>query len=296
MPRRIGPGRGQRPTWLDAVLLAALLGLAAWLGHSVATGFTYHWHWDRLLGYLVRTGPEGGWQANYLLLGLATTLRLALWGIVLASMLGLLLGLAGFARRHSLRTLARLYVGLMRNVPPVVFLFVFYFFVSSQLMPWLGIATHVRRAGPAELTLLRWLFGDPALLENFLTGLVCLVLLEAAYITEIVRAGLEAVPKGQWEAGRSLGLGGWRLMRLVVLPQALRIIAPALAGQFISLVKDSSIVSLISVQELTFAATEVAVSSGLIYETWIAVASFYFLVCFPLSLLLRRYEAGTGTG
>ncbi|MFO1074110.1 MAG: ABC transporter permease subunit, partial [Geminicoccaceae bacterium] len=172
MPSRIGPGRGQRPTWLDAVLLAALLGLAAWLGHSVATGFTYHWHWDRLLGYLVRTGPEGGWQANYLLLGLATTLRLALWGIVLASMLGLLLGLAGFARRHSLRTLARLYVGLMRNVPPVVFLFVFYFFVSSQLMPWLGIAAHVRHAGPAELTLLRWLFGDPALLENFLTGLV----------------------------------------------------------------------------------------------------------------------------
>lgn len=285
-----------RPTWLDAVLLFLLLALLAWLGQRTLAGFTYHWHWERLTAYLVREGPDGGWQPNYLLLGLANSLRLALWGIVLASLLGLVMGLAGLARRHALRTLARLYVGLMRNVPPIVFLFVFYFFISSQIMPWLGIAAYVRTAGPGELRALGWLFGDPALLENFFTGLVCLVLLEGAYITEIVRAGLEAVPRGQWEAGRSLGLGGWRLLRLVVLPQALRIIAPALAGQFISAVKDSSIVSLISVQELTFAATEVAVSSGLVYETWIAVAALYFLLCFPLSLLLRRYESGTKPG
>ena len=92
---------------------------------------------------------------------------------------------------------------------------------------------------------LAFLFGPPELLPNFLSGLICLALFEGAYVTEIVRAGIEALPKGQWEAARALGMNSGQVMSEVVLPQAVRQMIPALAGQFISLIKDSSLISLI---------------------------------------------------
>lgn len=129
---------------------------------------------------------------------------------------------------------------------------------------------------PETLRVLAFLFGPPELLPNFLSGLICLALFEGAYVTEIVRAGIEAVPRGQWEAGRALGLRSSQVMNEVVLPQAVRRMIPALAGQFIALIKDSSLISLISIQELTFAGTELAVSSGRVFEVWLTVAALYF--------------------
>jgi polar amino acid transport system permease protein len=132
------------------------------------------------------------------------------------------------------------------------------------------------------------------LLPNFLSGLICLALFEGAYVTEIVRAGIEAVPKGQWEAASALGMNSGQMMREVVLPQAVQQMIPPLAGQFISLVKDSSLISLISIQELTFAGTELAVSSGRVFEVWLTVAALYFLLCFGLARLFRRLERRWG--
>ncbi len=113
---------------------------------------------------------------------------------------------------------------------------------------------------------------------------------EGAYVTEIVRAGIEAVPKGQWEAARALGMHPGQVMGEVVLPQAIQKMIPPLAGQFISLIKDSSLISLISIQEMTFTGTELAVSSGRVFEVWLTVAALYFLLCFGLSRLFRRLE------
>jgi polar amino acid transport system permease protein len=115
-------------------------------------------------------------------------------------------------------------------------------------------------------------------------------LFEGAYVTEIVRAGIEAVPRGQWEAARALGMDSGQVMAEIVLPQAVRTMIPPLAGQFISLVKDSSLISLVSIQELTFTGTELAVSSGRVFEVWLTVAALYFLLCFGLSRLFRRLE------
>lgn len=92
------------------------------------------------------------------------------------------------------------------------------------------------------------------------------------------------------EAGRALGLRSSQVMNEVVLPQAVRQMIPALAGQFISLIKDSSLISLISIQELTFAGTELAVSSGRVFEVWLTVAALYFLLCFGLAWWFRRLE------
>lgn len=123
-----------------------------------------------------------------------------------------------------------------------------------------------------------------------MAGVVCIGLLSSAYVAEIIRAGLASIPKGQWEAGQSLGLSTWYQYKDVIAPLVLTAVAPALAGQAISLVKDTSIVSLISIQEMTFVGTEMANSSGLIFEIWLIVGLCYFLLCLTLSLLFRRLE------
>jgi len=219
------------------------------------------------------------------------TVRLAVWGSLLAGLIGGLMGLCRVSRSVFLRLLGRSYVELIRNMPPLVFIFIFYFFLSGQLLPALAVESSLADAAPATSGVLAWLFGPPELLPNFLSGLLCLALFEGAYVAEIVRAGIQAVPQGQWEGAAALGLHPQQTLANVILPQALRTVVPPLAGQFISLIKDSSLVSLISVQEMTFTGTELAVSSGRVFEVWLTVAALYFLLCFGLAGLFRRLES-----
>ncbi|MCC6470017.1 MAG: amino acid ABC transporter permease [Alphaproteobacteria bacterium] len=279
--------------WIDVGVLAVLAAAAAYVVHRVDAVLHYRWDWSGVWVYLLRIDPRtGDWALGLLLKGFITTLRLALFGIILAALVGLVFGLARTSKRLFPRLVAGLYVELVRNMPPLVFIFIFYFFLSSQIVPLLGIDRLAATTSPALAGLIELAFGDRRLLANFVSGLFCLVLFEGAYITEIVRAGVLSIDKGQWEAGDSLGLTRLQRMRLVILPQALRRILPALAGQFIMLVKTSSIVSLISIQELTFIATEVAVTSGRVFEIWILVALLYFAVSALLSLAFHRLERG----
>jgi polar amino acid transport system permease protein len=285
------PASGLRVTWLDAVVLAAVVGFVAFLAYRVDDVLNYHWRWSRVTAYLVRWDAESGmWTANLLLRGFFTTLRLAAWGIVWAAVIGLVMGVCRTSRTLLPRLVALLYVGLVRNTPPLVFIFIFYFFISSQLVPLLGLGSFIANASPITAAAVAWLCGDPKLFVNFVTGLICLALFEGAYVTEIVRAGIQSVERGQIEAGRSLGLGPLRLLRLIVLPQAFRRILPPLAGQFVSLIKTSSIVSLISIQELTFSAGEVSVTTGGVFEVWIIAAGMYFAICYPCSVVFARLE------
>lgn len=282
------PGTGKlRFGWIDVLVLALLAAAAGFVAWRVDAVLHYRWNWSQVWVYVLRLDPATGqWALGLLLHGFLTTLRLALFGILLAAIVGLVFGLMRTSKRLFPRLVAGLYVELVRNMPPLVFMFVFYFFLSSQVIPLLGIDRLAASDSPA----LRFLFGDPKLLANFASGLLCLVLFEGAYITEIVRAGIQSIERGQWEAADSLGLKRWQRMRLVVLPQALRRILPPLAGQFIMLIKTSSIVSLISIQELTFLATEVAVTSGRVFEVWLIVAGLYFIVSAAFSLLFQVLE------
>ena len=183
-----------------------------------------------------------------------------------------------------------MYVEFIRNIPPVPFLFLFYFFISSQVIPHLGLRENVDALAPQAKFLLETLFGPANLIENFLSGVLSLALMSAAYIAEIVRAGIQSIPKGQIEAGRTIGLSSLKIMRYVVLPQAIQKVIPPLAGQFITLIKDSSLVALISIQELSFLAMEIAISEQRFFEVWISVGLMYFGVCFACALVFRRFE------
>jgi len=123
---------------------------------------------------------------------------------------------------------------------------------------------------------------------------VALALYEGAYITEIVRAGIQSVDKGQWEAALSVGLSPFKRMRLVIFPQALTRILPPLAGQFISTIKDSSIISVISIQELTFQGMELMAAALITFEVWITVMLLYLVVCLACSLAVAMLEERLG--
>lgn len=281
--------------WLDLIVLGVLVLGLVYVMYRVDSVLHYRWNWSSIPTFLFRwDDEEGKWVANLLVQGFLTTLRLSLWGIVFAAIIGVVMGLCRTANGLFWRLIGRSYVELIRNIPPLVFIFIFYFFISSQIMPLIGIDALVRAASPETLAVIGLLFGSPELLPNFVSGLICLAMFEGAYITEIVRAGIQSVEKGQWEAGHGLGLSRYRILRHIILPQAIQRIIPPLAGQFISLVKDSSIISLISIQELTFAASQVAISTMAIFETWITAAAMYFAICLACSLAFRRLEKRFG--
>ena len=124
----------------------------------------------------------------------------------------------------------------------------------------------------------------------FLSAIITLAIFEGAYITEIVRAGIESINKGQWEASYALGLSRYQQLRYIVLPQAVQKILLPLAGQFISTIKDSAIVSVISISELTFQGMELMSATYLTFEVWITIALMYLILAGSLSLLIGRLE------
>ena len=273
-------------------LLVVLAGLLAYVGLRIEGTLNYQWRWEIIPNYLLRFDADSGrWVANLLVEGLVTTLRISLYAGLLAVILGVVLGVARTVNSLAVRMLARTYVELLRNIPPVVVIFIFFFFLSEQLITALDIEAWARgiAAGPNS-GIWTWLFGDLNRLPAVISGVIVLALFESAFVGEIVRAGIESIGRGQHEAARSLGLSRLDALRFVVLPQATRRVLPPLSNQFIILVKDSSIISLISVQELTYKTVELVASTRAIFEAWLTTAVLYFALCFSLSLLFGQLE------
>lgn len=281
----------RRVTGLDIAVISAVVAALVYTYYRVEHVLVYTWDWALVFEYVIRVDEiTGEIFPNLFLKGVAMTLRLAFWGTLIAAVIGIIMGLCRVSNNLFLKVGSRLYVELIRNIPPVVFIFVFYFFISSQIIPLLGLDQVAKNVSPGTLAVMELLFGPIDLFTNFLAGLICLAVFEGAYITEIVRAGIQAIGKGQWEAARAIGLSRFFVLRDVIMPQALKTILPPLAGQFITLVKDSSIVSLISVQELTFLTQDVSNTTTHFFEAWMITAALYFMMCFPLAVLFQRFE------
>lgn len=281
----------RRVTLLDIAIFGIVIAVVVYTYYRVEHVLVYTWDWALVFEYVIRVDEiTGEIFPNLFLKGVAMTLRLAFWGTLIAAVIGIVMGLCRVSNNLFLKVGSRLYVELIRNIPPVVFIFVFYFFISGQIIPLLGLDQVARNASPGTIAVMELLFGPIDLFTNFLAGLICLAVFEGAYITEIVRAGIQSIGKGQWEAARAIGLSRFFVLRDVIMPQALKTILPPLAGQFITLVKDSSIVSLISVQELTFLTQDVSNTTTHFFEAWMITAALYFMMCFPLAILFQRFE------
>lgn len=282
----------KRLKWPDYLIAAVLIGFFGYIWYSIEGTLNYKWRWELIPGYIV------GWHstreeyfANLLLQGLMATIRISIYASILALILGTVLGVARCSANLTIRMLARTYLEFLRNIPPVVVVFIFFFFLSQQLIDALDLARWSRNiARQDDIAVWEFFFGDMRRFPSLISGVIVLALFESAFVGEIVRAGIQSVPKGQREAARSIGMSHMQELRYIVLPQAMKKVVPPMANQFITLIKDSSIISLISVQELTYKTVELVASSRMIFEAWITTAAFYFVVCFGLSRLFARLE------
>ncbi len=283
--------RRKKNIGLDCILLALIVSAIGYLGYRVTMQLQYVWHWSALWQYLFRYDQQQHrWVANYLILGLLTTLRLSIYASVPALVLGLCMALARTSHSLFWRMAGRTYIELMRNLPPLVIIFLVYFFLADQLTPLFGLDDRLQNISPAAAHWLGVFVARPSSFSAFLSAVLTLAVFEGAYIAEILRGGIEAVAKGQWEAAHALGLSRGQSLRYIILPQTFRQVLPPLAGQFISLIKDSSIVSVISIQELTYMGTQLMASTYMTIEVWLLIAVMYFILTFPCSILLSRLE------
>lgn len=278
-------------TVTDLLVGSLLLLLCAFFVYRVKVGLNYNWAWDSIFQFIFRFDDKNdAWVSGILMTGFYTTIRLSFWGILLATVFGVVSGIAKTSTILCLKWLATTYVETMRNLPPLVIIFIAYFFVGDQLLAPLGIDDWADSLSPASQNVVSVVFAKPRYLTQFFAALMTLAIFEGAYITEIVRAGIESIDKGQWEASHALGLTRYQQMRHIILPQTFQRIMPPMAGQFISLIKDSSIVSVISIQELCFQGIELMTSTLHTIEIWTVVTLLYLTLTLPCSLLVERLE------
>jgi polar amino acid transport system permease protein len=221
------------------------------------------------LGDTLATYTE--WKPGLLVIGLWTTLEIS----VIATIAGIIIGIIGGVARKSsnpaLKWTSMVYVEIIRGSPLMVQILIWYFVFGTVINDLLA-ANGLGR------------------LPAFWYGVASLACFAGAYVTEIVRAGIQSIHRGQTEAARSLGMSYAQSMLHIILPQALRRILPPLAGQFISLIKDSSLLGIIAIRELTKAAREVVSASLQPFEVYFLAAILYLVLTFTLSMAVQKLE------
>lgn len=243
----------------DIVLYLAIVGLFIWAVLYGSESMGYDWQWNRVVRYIYTA--ENGFQFGPILKGLGVTVRITLISMLLSLVFGMTAMLLGRSGAFTGRAIAALYIQSVRNTPLLIQLYMIYFVIAPVLN-----------------------------MGAFTSAVLALSLFEGAYMAEIFRAGISAVPKGQWEAAYSLGLTDYLSYRYVVLPQAVRNVLPPLTSQMISLVKDSALVATISVFEMTMQGQTIIAETFMVFEIWFTVSAIYLAINFSLSLAVRMME------
>jgi len=248
-----------RSIWqiLQAILV---FGLIAWLIYAGAAAMEYRWQWYRVGPFFYRI-VDGEFIAGPLIRGIIVTLQLAGVSSVLAILIGAFTAIGRMSNSIAGRSIATTYLEIIRNTPLLVQLFMFYF----VLAPIFGI-------------------------DRFWAGVLCLAAFEGSFAAEIIRGGIQAVERGQYEAADATGLSKFDKYFCVILPQALPLILPPLTGLLISLIKHSAIVSVIAVAELTTEGLNLISDTYMAFEIWFIVAGMYLVLTTSLSVLVNILE------
>jgi polar amino acid transport system permease protein len=200
-------------------------------------------------------------QIGPLLEGLIVTLEISGLAAILAFSIGSLLAFMRISNFQFLKDIATVYIAIIRGTPLLVQIFIFYFIIATIFE-----------------------------LERFLAGAISLGLFFGAYIAEVLRGAIQSIDKGQYEAAKSLGMNYTQTMVYIIMPQALKRALPTLVGEMIALVKDSSLVSVISITDLTKVGREIVANTFSPFETWLIIAAVYFSITFLLSVLGHKIE------
>ncbi|MFT2213724.1 amino acid ABC transporter permease [Rhizobium giardinii] len=216
--------------------------------------------------------------------GIGITILVTLLGFFFATLLGLGIALMALSERAALRQIARFYTEVIRGIPILVLLFYIAFVGAPALVTLVNaVLSPLVEAGYAKPLLVR----DVSLMWR---AIMALTIGYSAFIAEVFRAGIQSVDKGQIEAAKALGLSRYHRFRLVVFPQAIRVILPPLGNDFVAMVKDSSLVSVLGVADITQMGKIYASGSFRFFETYSIVAYIYLILTIGLSLGLRQLE------
>lgn len=252
--------RSQSSPVVATLQFALFAWFVAWLTLRGAEQMGYNWQWYAIPRHFWRV-IDGELIWGPFMRGLFVTLEIAFWCTGLTLAVGLATALLRMSGSIAGRWLATAYLELVRNTPLLVQLYLFYFVLS----PILGI-------------------------DRFWTGVICLSFYEATFVAEIIRAGIQSVARGQWEAGGALGLNRRDVYRDVVLPQAVPLMLPPLTGQIVNLIKHSAVVSVIAVADLTTEGRNLIAETFMSFEVWFTVAGMYLVLTVSLSMFVSWLE------
>ena len=239
-----------------------LLGAIA-LSGCASSNYTWGWH------VVSPLDPRGVANLLFLAAGLWATISISIVSIVIAVVIGVAVAIAGLSKSRYLRSANRVYVEVFRSIPLLVLLLWVYYGLPVIVGIQFGV---------------------------FAAGVISLAVSDSAFEAEIFRAGIQSIHAGQWEAGRSLGLKNWQVMRLIILPQAIRRILPALSNQFVYVLKMSSLVSVIGFQELTRRANELTLVEYRPLEIYTLLVLEYLLLIIAVSYIVRKLEKRLAAG
>lgn len=254
------------PWWL-----VAIIGFLALMSLLILTNPDYNKAFNFIKGEFGGiSGFQAGGLAGFIGTGIAVTIYTTLVAFGVALIIGLLAGLGRVNSNVVIRNVAITYIEFIRGVPTLVLIFTVAFVIVPSVADTLGIS------GQSISTNTR--------------GIIALAVIYGAFLAEVFRAGIESVPPGQTEAARSLGLNGRQAMRHVVLPQAIRNVLPALGNDFIAMLKDSSLISVLAVRDITQMVRLYAGSTFRFRESYLVLTFLYLSMTIALSLFLRWYE------
>jgi len=253
-----------KPVFQAILQIILMIVAIVWVLDSGAKAMDYQWQWHRIPDYILFY-EDGEWWPAELLEGLLVTIKISALSLVFTLILGLTTALLKMSHSRVGRFLATSYVEIIRNTPLLVQIYLLYF-----------------------------VFGPVIGLDRFSTAVLALALFQGAYTAEILRGGLQSIPVGQFEAARTLGLSPWHSYKDVILPQVVQRTIPPLTNEVVSLIKNSSIVSVMAIFDLTTEARNIVSETAMPFEVWFSVAAIYLVLTLSLSGLSAWLEHKLG--
>jgi len=247
-------------------LYVAIMALIIYAAYTGAQGIGYNWQWYRVPQFFYEV-DSNGFSWGDIPRGLVGTLVIAALSFVISIAMGGIIAGLRLSRLIVGRAFSNVFIELIRNLPLLVLLYLCYYVL-----------------GP--------IFG----LDRFVASVLCLALYQSAPISEVFRAGVLAVARGQWEAAHTVGLNRYETYRFVILPQALRLMLPPLTGEAIHMIKNSAIVSVIAVVELTTIGRNIISDTYMSFEIWFTIAAVYMVVTVILSAFVSYLEKRLAVG
>lgn len=253
-PRRPLVSRVLQSTAVSIGIYLVVVGFIISSAYNGSQAMGYNWQWYRVPQYFY-TLSDDGFQWGEISIGLVKTIELSLLAFALSVVLGLAIALLRLSELVVGKGMAVIFLEIVRNMPLLVLLYLFYY-----------------------------VLGPIFELDRFWASILCLGVYHGAMVSEIFRAGINAVPKGQWEGARSIGMSTPQVYRFVVMPQSVRFMLPPLTGEAVNMIKSSAIVSVIAVAELTTIGRNIISDTFMSFEIWFTIALVYLIVTLILSI------------